>query len=108
MVRIPSVLTYTSLRSATDSDTAPGSFLLPHATGPTSACGNGANAAKTNYRYLTAVPGRILGRLADLSDSSILLGHRNSPHSWDCPSVDPLMVRSSMLHGSLTDSKRRH
>lgn len=58
MVRIPSVLTYTSLRSATDSDTAPGSFLLHHATGPTSACGNGANAAKTNHRYLAAVPGK--------------------------------------------------
>lgn len=107
MVRIPSVLTYTSLRSATDSDTAPGSFLLPHATGPTSACGNGANAAKTNHRYLAAVPGRILGRLADLSDSSILLAHRNSPilgiapvliHSWSA-------VACRMDH---KPSKRRH
>jgi hypothetical protein len=58
MVRIPSVLTYTSSRSATDSDADPASFLLRVQQGRRVACGDGAQVAKTKHRYLAAVRGK--------------------------------------------------
>ena len=71
MVRIPSVLTYTSSRSATDSDAALGS--LPSFTmqqGRRVDCGNDAEAAETDHQVARCGPGQVLGRLADLSNSS--------------------------------------
>ena len=56
------------------------------------ACGDGVNVAKTKHRVSRRGPGQILGRLADLSNSSIHSCSPEYPYSWDCPSVEPLMV----------------